>query len=69
MEKDLDAKRGRFRSFLADEQGITATEYALMAWLLAIALIVALIFTGESVATLWSNVGNCVASWGSNCSP
>lgn len=58
----------RFRDLLVEEQGVTGTEYALVAWLIAIALIVALLFAGGSVATLWTNLGNCVASFGTSCS-
>ena len=55
------------RDGLAQERGVTSIEYALVAWLIAIALVAGLLVAGGAVGTLWDNIGDCVASWGKSC--
>ena len=46
------------RNFLSDESGVTAIEYALIASLIAVFIIVALQLVGTQVSTVFSEVGN-----------
>lgn len=45
----------RIRSFLADESGATAIEYALVASLIAMAIIASSIVLGDSLKALFNN--------------
>lgn len=57
-----------WRGLWSQEGGATGVEYALMAWLIAIAVVAALLLAGGAVGTMWDSLGNCVASFGKNCS-
>jgi pilus assembly protein Flp/PilA len=46
------------RNFLSDESGVTAIEYALIASLIAVFIIVAVQAVGTSVSTVFTEVGN-----------
>ena len=46
--------------FMNDEEGVTAIEYALIASLIAIVIIVAVQATGVSVRTVFLNVCNAI---------
>jgi pilus assembly protein Flp/PilA len=46
------------RNFLSDESGVTAIEYALIASLIAVFIIVALQLVGTQVSTVFTEVGN-----------
>jgi pilus assembly protein Flp/PilA len=48
----------RVRNFLSDESGVTAIEYALIASLIAVFIIVAVQFVGTQVSTVFTEVGN-----------
>ncbi len=46
------------RNFLSDESGVTAIEYALIASLIAVFIIVALQLVGTQVSTVFTEIGN-----------
>jgi len=46
--------------FFKDEEGATAVEYGLMVALIAIVIIAAVTFLGESVSTKFSEVGSAI---------
>jgi pilus assembly protein Flp/PilA len=48
----------RVRNFLSDESGVTAIEYALIASLIAVFIIVAVQLVGTNLSTVFSEVGN-----------
>jgi pilus assembly protein Flp/PilA len=48
----------RVRNLLSDESGVTAIEYALIASLIAVVIIVAVQLVGTQVSTVFSEVGN-----------
>jgi pilus assembly protein Flp/PilA len=45
------------RNFLSDESGVTAIEYALIASLIAVFIIVAVQTVGQNVSTVFTEVG------------
>ena len=47
----------RVRNFINDESGVTAIEYALIASLIAVFIIVAVQAVGTSVSTVFNEVG------------
>ncbi len=48
----------RVRNFLSDESGVTAIEYALIASLIAVFIIVAVQLVGTNVSKVFTEVGN-----------
>jgi pilus assembly protein Flp/PilA len=46
------------RNFISDESGVTAIEYALIASLIAVFIIVAVQLVGTQVSTVFTEVGN-----------
>ena len=46
------------RNFVSDESGVTAIEYALIASLIAVFIIVAVQLVGTQVSTVFTEVGN-----------
>lgn len=48
----------RVHAFLSDESGVTAIEYALIASLIAVFIIVAVQLVGTQVKTVFTEVGN-----------
>ena len=46
--------------FFKDEEGATAVEYGLMVALIAVVIIVAVTFLGESVSEKFSEVGDAI---------
>jgi len=52
----------KFNSFLNDESGVTAIEYALIAALIAVAAITAMSYLGGEIATTFNFVGDAMAS-------
>jgi len=48
----------RVRDFLSDESGVTAIEYALIAALIAVFIIVAVQLVGTQVSTVFNEVGS-----------
>jgi pilus assembly protein Flp/PilA len=46
------------KQFVADEDGVTAIEYALIASLIAVFIIVAVQYLGTQVSTVFTEVGN-----------
>jgi pilus assembly protein Flp/PilA len=48
----------RVQDFLSDESGVTAIEYALIASLIAVFIIVAVQYVGTQVSTVFTEVGN-----------
>jgi pilus assembly protein Flp/PilA len=48
----------RVLNFFRDESGVTAIEYALIASLIAVFIIVALQYVGTQVSTVFTEVGN-----------
>ena len=57
-EKQMNNLIKKFVNFLKDEEGATAVEYALMVALIAVVIIGAVTFLGDSVSNVFSNVGN-----------
>ena len=47
----------RVRSFLSDESGVTAIEYALIAALIAVAIIGAVTTVGTNITTVFGEIG------------
>ena len=47
----------RVRNFLSDESGVTAIEYALIASLIAVFIIVAVQLVGTQVSTVFNEIG------------
>jgi pilus assembly protein Flp/PilA len=61
-ERKLHSKRKenlmtRVQAFLSDESGVTAIEYALIASLIAVFIIVAVQLVGTQVSTVFNEVG------------
>jgi pilus assembly protein Flp/PilA len=48
----------RVQNFLGDESGVTAIEYALIASLIAVFIIVAVQLVGTQVSTVFTEVGS-----------
>jgi pilus assembly protein Flp/PilA len=48
----------RLKAFLGDESGVTAIEYALIASLIAVFIIVAVQLVGTKVSNVFTEVGN-----------
>jgi pilus assembly protein Flp/PilA len=48
----------RVRNFIGDESGVTAIEYALIASLIAVFIIVAVQLVGTNVSKVFTEVGN-----------
>ncbi len=48
----------KVRTFISDESGVTAIEYALIASLIAVFIIVAVQLVGTQVSTVFTEVGN-----------
>ena len=48
------------RNFLRDEAGVTAIEYALIASLIAVFIIVAVQLVGTQVSTVFTEIGNAL---------
>ena len=48
------------RNFLRDEAGVTAIEYALIARLIAVFIIVAVQLVGTQVSTVFTEIGNAL---------
>ena len=46
------------RNFLSDESGVTAIEYALIASLIAVFIIVAVQLVGTNISNVFTEVGN-----------
>ena len=52
----------RIRKFLKSEAGATAIEYGLIAALISVVIIAALQLTGNSLKTVFNNVGSVLSS-------
>jgi pilus assembly protein Flp/PilA len=52
------------RSFCANESGVTAMEYAMVAVLIAIVIALAVISVGSTLNTLFTRVASCFPSGG-----
>jgi pilus assembly protein Flp/PilA len=50
----------RLLKFLKDEAGVTAVEYALIAALIAVAIIIATTFLGQQIAATFNTVANAI---------
>jgi pilus assembly protein Flp/PilA len=48
----------RVRNFLSDQSGVTAIEYALIASLIAVFIIVAVQLVGTNISNVFTEVGN-----------
>jgi len=53
----------KFIRFFKDEEGIETVEYALIAALIAIAIIIGATFLGDTVNNVYSTVGSVVSSY------
>jgi pilus assembly protein Flp/PilA len=54
------------RYLLKDEKGVTMIEYALIAALMAVAIIAALTAFGDTLSSVFDNIGKCLSD-PSNC--
>lgn len=54
----------RIKNFLVNEDGPTATEYAVMLALIIVVAIAAVTLLGQSVSTVFSNVNDQVSGMG-----
>lgn len=52
----------KLHSFMNDQSGVTAIEYALLAMLIAMAVIVSVAVLGGEVRRLWERVANAVVN-------
>ncbi len=50
----------RLLKLLKDESGVTAVEYALIAALIAVAIIIATTFLGQQIAATFNTVANAI---------
>lgn len=50
------------KDLLRDDRGVTSIEYALIASLIAIIIVVAVIAVGDGVKSDFNRVGNCVGA-------
>ena len=50
-----------FRRFVADESGVTAIEYGLIAALISVVCIAAMTFAGRQLLAVYNNIGNAIA--------
>ena len=50
----------RLLKFLKDEAGVTAVEYALIAALIAVAIIIATTFLGQQIAATFNRIANAI---------
>jgi len=48
----------RVRNFLSDQSGVTAIEYALIASLIAVFILVAVQLVGTNISNVFTEVGN-----------
>ena len=53
----------KFIRFFKDEEGIETVEYALIAALIAIAIIIGATFLGDTVNNVYSTVGSVVSTY------
>ena len=65
MSTFFQAVRQSVGHFLADEEGVTAIEYGLIAALIAVAIVAAVTLLGTNLATTFSNI--CAKLKGSAC--
>ncbi len=55
-------------SFLRDENGASAAEYALILAIISTVIALAMVFLGGAVGNAINRTGNCIASNGTTCS-
>jgi pilus assembly protein Flp/PilA len=55
----------KFVSFLKEENGASAAEYALILAIVGAAIAAAAIFLGQTIATAVNNAASCISSGGS----
>lgn len=53
-----------FRSFYQNTQAVTSIEYALLASLIAMVIVISVTTVGGTLASLWNWVAGCVANLG-----
>lgn len=53
-----------FRSFCQNTQAVTSIEYALLASLIAMVIVVSVTTVGTVLASLWAWVAGCIANLG-----
>lgn len=56
------------RKFLRDEEGVTAIEYALIAALIAVAIIVTVSAVGTQLNNTFQKIANCLVNPTAGCS-
>lgn len=56
------------RKFLREEEGVTAIEYALIAALIAVAIIVTVSAVGTQLNTVFQRIANCLSNPTAGCS-
>ena len=57
----------KFMSFLKEENGASAAEYALILAIVGAAIAGAAIFLGTQIALAINNAGSCISSAGATC--
>jgi pilus assembly protein Flp/PilA len=57
----------KFKSFLKEQNGASAAEYALILAIVGAAIAAAAIFLGAQIAAAINSAGSCISSAGGNC--
>jgi pilus assembly protein Flp/PilA len=55
------------KRFWADEEGVTAIEYGLLAALIAVVIIAGAALVGTNLNQLFLDIGNCLSNPGAGC--
>ena len=55
------------KRFWADEEGVTAIEYGLLAALIAVVIIAGAALVGTNLNTLFTDIGGCLANPSATC--
>jgi len=55
------------KRFWADEEGVTAIEYGLLAALIAVVIIAGAALVGTNLNTLFNDIGGCLANPSATC--
>jgi pilus assembly protein Flp/PilA len=62
-----DYIRIRLQALRASERGASAVEYGLLVALIAAVIILAVVFLGDTLNTIFTNTGTCIESNGTTC--
>jgi Flp pilus assembly pilin Flp len=53
--------------FIHDARGVTGSEYALIATLVALVIVAGLSLTGVAIESLWTGIGDCTSTPSADC--